>query len=273
VWNLPAPCGSDAFSRKEHPFDFFFALAIHYASQSAGNPKTRLTKASRFSLNVSPRVQPFLLPLGRTSKVCTAIRLRCSLKLLAWEPASTRGVERLRVTTEAAMGRHSVAACAAAAVALATCVDAGAPAFAVVRDAGVQGGGALRSGAGSKGGIAPKMVAGPQDYLTTLGAGKGAHAHWAAPSSGEDSRDPAAEGAARFYSLERIAKAKAFLEDLTKGVVDPTLLAQDAELVGASPGTALHGFSLDAHDPNRVWFHARSPSSQVVERSRQAPRL
>ena len=182
-------------------------------------------------------------------------------------------MERLRVTTEAAMGRHSVAACAAAAVALATCVDAGVPAFAVVRDAGVQGGGALRSGAGSKGGIAPKMVAGPQDYLTTLGAGKGAHAHWAAPSSGEDSRDPAAEGAARFYSLERIAKAKAFLEDLTKGVVDPTLLAQDAELAGASPGTALHGFSLDAHDPNRVWFHARSPSSQVVERSRQAPRL
>ena len=72
------PCGSDAFSRKEHPFDFFFALAIHYESQSAGNPKTRLTKASRFSLNVSPRVQPFLLPLGRTSKVCTATVYDCA---------------------------------------------------------------------------------------------------------------------------------------------------------------------------------------------------
>ena len=221
-----------------------------------------------------PVFQPFLFPLGRTSKVCTAtVQYTTALQSEIARLPRGRGVERLRVTTEAAMGRHSVAACAAAAVALATCVDAGVPAFAVVRDAGVQGGGALRSGAGSKGGIAPKMVAGPQDYLTTLGAGKGAHAHWAAPSSGEDSRDPAAEGAASFYSLERIAKAKAFLEDLTKGVVDPTLLAQDAELAGASPGTALHGFSLDAHDPNRVWFHARSPSSQVVERSRQAPRL
>ena len=115
------------------------------------------------------------------------------------------------------MASRRVAACAAA-LALVTCVDADAPAFAVVRDPGAKGGNAGRLGpcGSARGGLAPKMVAGPQDEWTpaigyvpkrqvSLEAGKVAQSPLVAASSG----------------------GAAYLEDLIKGVVDPTQPAQE----------------------------------------------
>jgi hypothetical protein len=114
------------------------------------------------------------------------------------------------------MPSRRVAACAAA-LALITCVDADAPAFAVVRDPGAKGGNAGRLGpcGCAKGSLAPKMVAGQDEWTPASGyvpkrqvsleAGKVAQSPLVAASSG----------------------GAAYLEDLIKGVVDPTQPAQE----------------------------------------------
>jgi hypothetical protein len=142
------------------------------------------------------------------------------------------------------MASRRVAACAAA-LALVTCVDADAPAFAVVRDPGAKGGNVGRLGpcGSARGGLAPKMVAGPQDEWTpaigyvpkrqvSLEAGKVAQSPLVAASSG----------------------GAAYLEDLIKGVVDPTQPAQE---------TVSREAAADAQRDNRP---APSKTATVVTR-------
>ena len=179
-------------------------------------------------------------------------------------------------------------ACAAA-LALVTCVDADITAFTAVRDAAVAGSvAATRGAAGARGGLAPKMVAmggassGPeQDYLSSLEASRVTQPRVRA-KDGAAWQNDAAEGPARFYNLERINKARTFLEACSTGAVDPTLLAKNFVFEGSDPdgllttddfhggrvlvgATEFHDFSLDAFNPKRIWFHARMTPSQVSQ--------
>lgn len=167
------------------------------------------------------------------------------------------------------------AACAAL-LALLGGAHADAPAFTGVGELPSVVGQNLRSRAGARGGLVPRMVAGQQDYLTSLeGSRTGTSEH-----SDKDGvnvlQNRAALGAARFYSMDLIAKTKAFLEAHRNGSPDRSLLAvgfeftcseassswtQDDFLSGKvdACATEFYEFSVDPFDSSRIWFKARSP--------------
>jgi hypothetical protein len=166
------------------------------------------------------------------------------------------------------------AAKCAAVLALLGNAHADTPAFTGVSDLPSVVGQNVRSHSG-RGGLAPRMVAGPQDYLTSLDGRAVANDH------GDNSRavplqNRAAEGAARFYSMDLIAKTKAFLESYRNGSPDRNMLAPSFEftcsgadatwtkddfLAGrtAAGAAEFYEFSVDPFDNSRIWFQARAP--------------
>jgi predicted nucleic acid-binding Zn-ribbon protein len=84
----------------------------------------------------------------------------------------------------------------------------------------------------------------------------------------------ASKGYPRRYGAKIIKQAKTFLEAFSSGIVDPGLLAQGFEFAGSNPdgpvamadvrgneaaakGSEFYGFTIDPHEPTRVWFTAR----------------
>ena len=166
------------------------------------------------------------------------------------------------------------AATCAAVLALLGNAHADAPAFAGVGDLPSVVGQNVRSHTGGRGGLAPRMVAG-QDYLTSLDGRTVTNDH------GDKSRavslqNRAAEGAARFYSMDLIAKTKTFLESYRNGSPDRSMLAPSFEFTCAGSDETLtkdeflsgraaagaaefYEFSVDPFDHSRIWFQARVP--------------
>ena len=169
------------------------------------------------------------------------------------------------------MPRHT-AACAAV-LALLGSAHADAPAFTGVSELPSIGGQNLRSHAGARGGLVPRMVAGPQDYLTSLEDSRTGTSEYTDQDGAAAMQNRAAVGAARFYSMDLIAKTRSFLDSFRNGNPDRDKLAAGFEFTcsGSSEwtkddflagrvgvGAEFYEFSMDPHDSSRVWFQARS---------------
>ena len=153
---------------------------------------------------------------------------------------------------------------------------------------------ASRSSLGDRravGGLAPKMVSGPQEYigpqeyLLSLEAVKPSHPLTSANNADGPLWNDKKEAAARFYAFELISQAKQFLHSYLTGPIDRTLLAREFEFEGSSPSgklsmdsflagetvagaTEFYEFSVDKVG-SRIWFNARVPLTQVCSISCQ----